>query len=104
MRAEVGNVHSTGGWGAVGPVIVHYRGIVERLYFRGDAAFVNPEMGEFLEAGGIGDTIRLPANRVLQDRIEHLRKCSVGRSSHEVRRCFVSFGDQAQSWNRSAAS
>jgi hypothetical protein len=34
-----GNVHS-----------VRYRGIVKRLYFRGDAAFANPDMYGFLEA------------------------------------------------------
>jgi hypothetical protein len=31
-----------------------YRGTVKRLYFRGDAAFANPELYEFLEADGIG--------------------------------------------------
>ncbi len=62
-----GNVHSADGWRAVlEPVIARYRGIVKRLYFRGDAAFVNPEMYEFLEAERAGYTIRLPANSVLQ--------------------------------------
>ena len=47
-----GNVHSADGWRAVlEPVIASYRDIVKRLYFRGDAAFANPEMYEFLEAG-----------------------------------------------------
>jgi hypothetical protein len=65
-----GNVHSAAGWRAVlEPVIASYRDIVKRLYFPGDAAFANPEIYEFLEAEGIGYTIRLPANRVLQDRI-----------------------------------
>jgi hypothetical protein len=32
-------------------VITRYRGTGKRLYFRGDAAFANPEMYEFLEAG-----------------------------------------------------
>jgi hypothetical protein len=32
----------------------------ERLYFRGDAAFVNPEMYEFLDAEGIGYRLALP--------------------------------------------
>jgi hypothetical protein len=48
------------------PVIARYRGTVKRVYFRGDAAFANPEIYEFLEAEGIGYTIRLPANSVLQ--------------------------------------
>ena len=72
-----------------------------RLYFRGDAAFANPEMYEFLEAERVGYTIRLPANRVLQDRIGHLLKRPVGRAPHEVRRYFASFGYQAQSWKKS---
>jgi hypothetical protein len=74
---------------------------VKRLYFRGDAAFANPEIYEFLEAEGVGYTIRLPANRVLQDRIGYLLKRPVGQPPHEVRRYFASFSYQAQSWNKS---
>ena len=54
------------------PIVTRYRGTVKRLYFRGDAAFANPEMHEFLEANQIGYTIRLPANDVLQRRICYL--------------------------------
>src|SRR6476646_8409667 len=39
------------------------------LYFRADAAFANPEVYEFLEAERIKYAIRLPANRILQDKI-----------------------------------
>ena len=96
-----GNVHSATGWRAVlEPVVARYRGTVKRLYFRGDAAFANPEMYEFLEADGIGYTIRLPTNNVLQGRIEYLLKRPVGRPPHEVRRFFASFSYQAQSWNK----
>ena len=81
-----GNVHSADGWRAVlEPVIARYRETVKRLYFRGDAAFANPEIYEFLEAEGVGYTIRLPANRVLQDRIGYA-EAPVGRPPHEVRR------------------
>ena len=39
-----GNVHSAEGWRAVlEPVMARYRGTVKRPYFRGDAAFANPE-------------------------------------------------------------
>jgi hypothetical protein len=31
---------------------------VKRLYLRGDAAFVNPEIYEFIEGAGMGRTIR----------------------------------------------
>jgi hypothetical protein len=96
-----GNVHSADGWRAVlEPVIARYRGIVKHLYFRGDAAFANPEVYEFLEAEGASYTIRLPANQVLQDKIGHLLKRPVGRPPHEVRRYYASFRYQAQSWNR----
>src|SRR5690348_707053 len=97
-----GNVHSADGWRAeLEPVIARYRGIVKHLYFRGDAAFANPEVYEFLEAEGASYTIRLPANQVLQDKIGHLLKRPVGRPPHEVRRYYASFRYQAQSWNRS---
>ena len=82
------------------PVIGRYRGTVKRLYFRDDAAFANPEMYEFIEAEGIGCTIRLPANRVLQHRIGYLLKRPVGRPPLEVRRYYASFSYQAQSWKK----
>jgi len=94
-------VHSADGWHAVlEPVIARYRGTVKRLYFRGDAAFANPEIYEFIEAEGIGYTIRLPANSVLQDRIGYLLKRPVGRPPLEVRRYYASFSYQAKSWKK----
>ena len=96
-----GNVHSADGWRAVlEPVITRYRGSLKHLYLRGDAAFANPEIYEFLEAERIGYTIRLPANRVLQSRIGYLLKRPVGRPPHAVRRYFASFRCQAQSWKK----
>jgi hypothetical protein len=96
-----GNVHSADGWCAVlEPVIARYRGIVKHLYLRGDAAFANPEVYEFLEAEGASYAIRLPANQVLHDKIGHLLKRPVGRPPHEVRRYYASFRYQAQSWNK----
>lgn len=59
-----GNVHSAASWRDVlEPVVARYRGTVKRRYFRGDAAFANPEIYEFLEAEGYGYAIRLPTNR-----------------------------------------
>jgi hypothetical protein len=96
-----GNVHNAAGWRAMlEPVIARYRRTVKRLYFRGDAAFANPEMYEFLEAEAVGYTIRLPANNILQNRIAYLLKRPVGRPSHEGRRYYASFTYQAQSWNK----
>jgi hypothetical protein len=96
-----GNVHSADDWRAVlEPVIARYQGVVKHLYFRGDAAFANPEVYEFLEAEGASYAIRLPANQVLQDKIGYLLKRPVGRPPHEVRRFFASFRYQAQSWSK----
>jgi hypothetical protein len=97
-----GNVHSAVGWRDVlEPVVARYRGTVKRRYFRGDAAFANPEIYEFLEAEGYGYAIRLPITPVLQGKIGYLLKRPVGRPPHEVRRYHASFGYRAQSWNKS---
>ena len=96
-----GNVHSADGWREVlEPVVARYQGTVRQLYFRGDAAFANPEIYEFLEAEKMGYAIRLPANRVLQEKIGYLLKRPVGRPPHEVRRYYASFTYQAQSWKK----
>jgi hypothetical protein len=97
-----GNVHSAADWrNVLEPVVARYRGTVKRCYFRGDAAFANPEIYEFLEAEGYRYAIRLPTNSVLQSKIGHLLKRPVGRPPQEVRRFFASFGYQAHSWNNS---
>jgi hypothetical protein len=96
-----GNVHSAADWRDVlEPVVARYRGTVKRRYFRGDAAFANPEIYEFLEAEGYGYAIRLPTNSVLQGKIGYLLKRPVGRPPHEVRRYYASFSYRAQSWNK----
>jgi hypothetical protein len=96
-----GNVHSADGWRAVlEPVVSRYRGTVKRRYFRGDAAFATPEVYKFLEAEGMGYVIRLPANRLLQDKIGYLLKRPVGRPPHDVRRYYASVSYQAQSWKK----
>jgi hypothetical protein len=96
-----GNVHSADGWrGVLEPVVSRYRGKGTRVYFRGDAAFANPEIYEFLEAEGMGYTIRLPANKALQRRIGYLLRRPVGRPPHEVRCYFASCAYQAQSWKK----
>jgi hypothetical protein len=55
---------------------------------------------EYLEAEGIKYAMRLPANRVLQERIGYLLKRPVGRPSNDVRRSYASFTYQAGSWSR----
>ena len=67
LRAS--NVHSADGWKDVlDPVVTRYRGKVSRIYFRVDAAFATPGGYEYLEDTRIKYAIRLPANRVLQQR------------------------------------
>ncbi len=97
-----GNVHSADGWEDVlKPIIARYQGAVERIVFRGDAAFAQPNMYEFLESEGIEYAIRLPANQILQARIGHLLKRPVGRPPHHVQRFYKSFHYKAASWSHS---
>jgi hypothetical protein len=96
-----GNVHSADGWkGVLDPVVARYRGKVARIYFRADAGFANPDVYEYLEAEGIKYAIRLPANRVLQDRIGYLLKRPVGRPPNHVRRYYANFHYRAASWSK----
>jgi DDE family transposase len=97
-----GNVHSAADWRDVlEPVVARYRNGMKRRYFRGDAAYANPGIYEFLEAEGYKYTIRLPANAVLQERIGWLLKRPVGRPPHAVRRYYTSFSYRAGSWTQS---
>lgn len=96
-----GNVHSADGWESVlKPVLARYKGRVSRIYFRGDAGFANPEIYDYLEAEGLKYAIRLPTNRVLQERIAHLLTRPVGRPPNAVRRFYASFSYQAGSWTK----
>src|SRR4051794_32982683 len=93
-----GNVHSADDWRSVlAPVIARYRERGCALYFRGDAGFARPEL---LEAEDIGYAIRLPPNRVLQERIGHLLPRPVGRPPKRPQVFFASFPYQAQSWSK----
>jgi hypothetical protein len=97
-----GNVHSADGWeNVLKPVVARYRGKVSCIYFRADAGFANPNIYEYLEAEGVMYAIRLPANRVLQERIGYLLKRPVGRPPNDVRRSHANFTYQAGSWTKS---
>jgi hypothetical protein len=96
-----GNVHSADGWeNVLKPVVARYRGKFSRIYFRADAGFANPDVYDFLEAERIKYAIRLPANRILQERIGHLLTRPVGRAPNEVRRSYANFTYQAGSWTK----
>src|SRR5271165_2321224 len=58
---------------------------VSRIYFRADAGFANPDVYEYLEAERIKYAIRLPANRVLQERTSEWRILVKWRLAQEVR-------------------
>jgi hypothetical protein len=75
-----GNVHSADNWRAVlEPIVARYRGDrIRNRYFRGDAAFASPDIYEFLEEERYDYAIRLKANNVLRQRIEHLLTRPVG--------------------------
>jgi hypothetical protein len=97
-----GNVHSADGWKDVlEPVVARYRGQVSHLHLRADAGFANPDVYEYLEAERIRYAIRLPANKVLQDRIGYLLTRPVGRPPLYVRRYHATFRYQAASWRTS---
>jgi hypothetical protein len=96
---RAGHVHSAEDWRlALEPVIARYgeRGV--DLYFRADAAFAKPEIYELLEHEGIRYAIRLPANQVLQRRIEHLLTRPVGRPPKKPIVSYASFRYQAKGW------
>jgi hypothetical protein len=95
-----GNVHSADDWRSVlEPVVARYRDANIRRFFRGDAAFANPDIYTFLEEEDYRYAIRLPANQNLQRAIEHLLTRPVGRPSRAPKRIYESFTYQAKSWD-----
>ena len=96
-----GNVHSADDWRSVlEPVVNRYREKSVERYFRGDAAFANPAIYEFLEEERFFYTIRLKGNNLLHAKIEHLTIRPVGRPSFKPKVYYESFLYQAQSWNK----
>jgi hypothetical protein len=82
------------------PVVARYRHRMKRRYSRGDAAYANSGIYEFLEAEDYKYTIRLPTNAVLQQRIGWRLLRPIGRPPNQVRRYYASFSYQAASWNK----
>jgi len=82
-----GNVHSADDWQALlGPVVKRYENDPIPKFFRGDAAFAQPEKYHYLESNHYGYAIRLPANDVLYQRIEPFVRRPVGRPPTRSRR------------------
>jgi len=97
-----GNVYSSDDWKSVlEPVVVRYRHEEFVRYFRGDAAFADPDIYRFLEAENYFYAIRLKGNNILYDHIEHLLTRPVGRPPHKPIVQYHSFRYQAASWKKS---
>ncbi len=97
-----GNVHSADGWrDLLEPIVDRYKDTNKKLYFRGDAAFASPGVYEYLEDKGILYTIRIPANDVLYDDIDHLMTRPVGRPPKKPQIFFHEFSYRAKSWKKS---
>lgn len=97
-----GNVHSADAWQCVlEPIVERYRGFDIVRFFRGDAAFADPNVYPYLEAEGYFYAIRLIGNAILHNKIEHLMTRPVGRPSKKPIILYHSFQYQAASWDRS---
>jgi hypothetical protein len=100
-KLRPGNVHSADGWDEVLlPIIDRYDAQGQTVVVRADAAFALPALYEELERRGVRYAIRLPANDVLERRIEDLLTRPRGRPSHAPLVRYRSFEYQAASWSR----
>ena len=96
-----GNVYSSTYWRRVLlPVIERYRDLTVPKYFRGDAAFPKPSLLRTLEAEGFLYAIRLKANNVLMNAVDHLMTRPVGRPSKKPKVFYHSFRYQAGTWKK----
>ena len=96
-----GNVHSADGWNKVLlPVIDRCQARRQTVVVRADAAFALPALYEALEQRGVAYAIRLPANDVLERRMEDLFVRPRGRPSHAPLVRYRRFQYQAASWSR----
>jgi len=94
-----GNVHSADDWQSVlEPIIARYRSSGIPRFFRGDAAFADPEIYRFLESENYFYAIRLKGNQILYDKVEHLLTRPVGRPPKKPIVLYHSFRYRAASW------
>lgn len=95
-----GNVYSSDDWKSVlEPIIERYRDKDITRYFRGDAAFANPDIYRLLEMENYFYAIRLKGNNILQGHIAHLLTRPVGRPPKKPVVQYHSFRYQAASWD-----
>ena len=96
-----GNVHSADDWLSVlQPIVARYRERPLKRFFRGDAAFANPDLYCYLEQENFSCAIRLKSNTILQKHIAPLLTRPVGRPSRAPKVFYASFPYQAASWQR----
>ena len=96
-----GNVYTSHDWLAVlEPVLERYRDYPILRFFRGDSGFADPAVYCCLEREGYHYAIRLKANEILYDKIEHLLTRPVGRPPKKPIVLYESFQYRAASWDR----
>jgi hypothetical protein len=96
-----GNVHSAKDWKTVlEPIVIRYRGRSLDCYFRGDVAFANPDIYEYLETENYWYAIRLPANDTLYLQIQRLLRRPVGRPPLQPIVHYQEFSYRAASWSK----
>ena len=94
-------MHSADDWLSVlQPVVARYRERPLKRFFRGDAAFANPDLYSYLEEENFSYAIRLKSNAILQKHIAPLLTRPVGRPSRAPKVFYASFQYQAASWQR----
>jgi hypothetical protein len=97
-----GNVHSADDWQSVlEPIIKRYKGYNILRFFRGDAAFADPDVYSCLENESYFYAIRLKDNAILHDKIEHLLTRPVDRPPKQPIVLYESFQYRAASWDKS---
>jgi len=96
-----GNAHSARDWKMLlEPIVLRYYGLNISKFFRGDAAFANPEVYRYVEGEGYWYAVRLPGNKVLYEAVNHLLRRPVGRPSHKPKVFYHSFRYRAESWQK----
>jgi hypothetical protein len=94
-----GNVHSADNWRSLlEPIVNRYRAYDILRFFRGDAAFADPNIYGYLEAEHYFYAIRLKRNQILYDKVKHLLTRPVGRPPKKPIVQYHSFQYQAASW------
>jgi hypothetical protein len=102
VHLATGNVRSADGWRTVlEPVVMRYRGVLKRFYFRDEAASANPKNYDFLKlrVSGTRSGCR-PIESCTGGSATLPNQAPVRATSAGVRRYYASFGYRARSWKK----